>query len=105
MKLEREWSFSCNTCSNILVFDKEKDKIFITLRVIIHQQFCSFQKSFHLTNTGLEKMKIFIVIRLNSFAFQARHKGHDYVFSLLTGYRDPPAGVSVISAPRLLAFD
>jgi ubiquinol-cytochrome c reductase cytochrome c1 subunit len=30
--------------------------------------------------------------------FQARHNGQNYVFSLLTGYRDPPAGVSVISA-------
>lgn len=31
--------------------------------------------------------------------FQARHDGQNYVFALLTGYRDPPAGVSVISAP------
>lgn len=27
--------------------------------------------------------------------FQARHNGQNYVFALLTGYRDPPAGVSV----------
>lgn len=40
-----------------------------------------------------------------SFTFQARHKGHDYVFSLLSGYRDPPAGVSVISTPSLLTFN
>ena len=26
---------------------------------------------------------------------QARHNGQSYVFALLTGYRDPPAGVSV----------
>lgn len=30
-------------------------------------------------------------------SFQARHNGQNYVFALLTGYRDPPAGVSVIS--------
>ena len=30
-------------------------------------------------------------------SFQARHNGQNYVFSLLTGYRDPPAGVSVNS--------
>lgn len=28
-------------------------------------------------------------------ASQARHNGQNYVFALLTGYRDPPAGVSV----------
>ncbi|XP_074314500.1 cytochrome c1-2, heme protein, mitochondrial-like [Silene latifolia] len=26
---------------------------------------------------------------------KARHNGQNYVFSLLTGYRDPPAGVSI----------
>lgn len=26
---------------------------------------------------------------------QARHNGQNYVFALLTGYRDPPAGVGV----------
>ena len=31
--------------------------------------------------------------------FQARHNGQNYVFALLTGYRDPPAGVSVFSIP------
>uniref|UniRef100_A0A1A8G260 Cytochrome c1, heme protein, mitochondrial n=1 Tax=Nothobranchius korthausae TaxID=1143690 RepID=A0A1A8G260_9TELE len=30
-----------------------------------------------------------------SYIVNARHGGEDYVFSLLTGYRDPPAGVSV----------
>ncbi|KAH7865964.1 hypothetical protein Vadar_013658 [Vaccinium darrowii] len=30
-----------------------------------------------------------------SLITKARHKGHDYVFSLSTGYRDPPAGVSL----------
>lgn len=28
-------------------------------------------------------------------SFQARHNGQNYVFALLTGYRDPPAGVQV----------
>jgi ubiquinol-cytochrome c reductase cytochrome c1 subunit len=28
---------------------------------------------------------------------QARHNGQNYVFALLTGYRDPPAGVQVLS--------
>ncbi|KAG5527086.1 hypothetical protein RHGRI_028120 [Rhododendron griersonianum] len=28
-------------------------------------------------------------------AFQARHNGQNYVFALLTGYRDPPAGVTI----------
>jgi ubiquinol-cytochrome c reductase cytochrome c1 subunit len=30
-----------------------------------------------------------------SLITKARHDGHNYVFSLLLGYRDPPAGVSV----------
>jgi ubiquinol-cytochrome c reductase cytochrome c1 subunit len=32
-----------------------------------------------------------------SLITKARHDGHNYVFSLLLGYRDPPAGVSVKS--------
>ncbi|GJY16542.1 cytochrome c1-2, heme protein, mitochondrial [Tanacetum coccineum] len=28
-------------------------------------------------------------------SFQARHNGHNYVFALLTGYRDPSVGVSI----------
>lgn len=35
-------------------------------------------------------------------SFQARHNGQNYVFALLTGYRDPPAGVSVF--PPLILF-
>ncbi|KAL4311776.1 hypothetical protein GQ457_01G018540 [Hibiscus cannabinus] len=31
----------------------------------------------------------------NTLSFQARHNGQNYVFGLLTGYRDPPAGVSI----------
>ncbi|RWW54984.1 hypothetical protein BHE74_00038400 [Ensete ventricosum] len=31
-----------------------------------------------------------------SLITKARHNGQSYVFALLTGYRDPPAGVSVI---------
>lgn len=31
---------------------------------------------------------------------QARHNGQNYVFALLTGYRDPPAGVSVDSSSK-----
>jgi hypothetical protein len=27
--------------------------------------------------------------------WQARHNGQNYVFALLTGYREPPAGISV----------
>jgi len=30
-----------------------------------------------------------------SLITKARHNGQSYVFALLTGYRDPPAGVSV----------
>lgn len=30
-----------------------------------------------------------------SLITKARHNGHNYVFSLITGYREPPAGVSV----------
>lgn len=30
-----------------------------------------------------------------SLITKARHNGQNYVFSLLTGYRDPPAGVSI----------
>ena len=30
-----------------------------------------------------------------SLITKARHNGHNYVFSLLLGYRDPPAGVHV----------
>lgn len=36
-----------------------------------------------------------VVVNLCSSS-QARHDGQNYVFALLTGYRDPPAGVSVI---------
>jgi Cytochrome C1 family len=32
-----------------------------------------------------------------SLITKARHDGHNYVFSLLLGYREPPAGVSVSS--------
>jgi hypothetical protein len=32
-------------------------------------------------------------------SFQARHNGQNYVFALLTGYHDPPAGVAVILIP------
>lgn len=39
---------------------------------------------------------------LNISYFQARHNGQNYVFSLLTGYRDPPAGVTVILYPPCL---
>lgn len=34
---------------------------------------------------------------ISPMSFQARHNGQNYVFALLTGYHDPPAGVSVIS--------
>ncbi|KAA3455537.1 cytochrome c1-2, heme protein, mitochondrial [Gossypium australe] len=33
-----------------------------------------------------------------SLITKARHNGQNYVFGLLTGYRDPPAGISVISS-------
>ncbi|KAJ0038160.1 hypothetical protein Pint_21917 [Pistacia integerrima] len=33
---------------------------------------------------------------------EARHNGQNYVFALLTGYRDPPAGVTVNSASKSL---
>ncbi|CAA2987163.1 cytochrome c1-2, heme, mitochondrial-like [Olea europaea subsp. europaea] len=36
-----------------------------------------------------------------SLITKARHNGQNYVFALLTGYRDPPAGVMVISASKL----
>jgi ubiquinol-cytochrome c reductase cytochrome c1 subunit len=36
--------------------------------------------------------------------FQARHNGQNYVFALLTGYRDPPAGISVNFSP-IFALD
>ncbi|XP_048139337.1 cytochrome c1 2, heme protein, mitochondrial-like isoform X2 [Rhodamnia argentea] len=34
-----------------------------------------------------------------SLITKARHNGQNYVFSLLTGYRDPPAGVAVSGVP------
>lgn len=39
-----------------------------------------------------------------SFSYQARQNGQNYVFALLTGYRDPPAGVSVIPALHITLF-
>lgn len=36
-----------------------------------------------------------------SLITKARHDGQNYVFALLLGYRDPPAGVSVSHAPML----
>lgn len=38
----------------------------------------------------------------NARQCQARHNGQNYVFALLTGYHDPPAGVEVISVLSLL---
>ena len=32
-----------------------------------------------------------------SLMTKARHGGENYIFSLLTGYRDPPAGISLRS--------
>jgi hypothetical protein len=37
--------------------------------------------------------------------FQARHNGQNYVFALLTGYRDPPAGVVVNSPYNILQLN
>lgn len=37
-----------------------------------------------------------------SLITKARHDGQNYVFSLLLGYRDPPAGVNVRSVLRML---
>lgn len=37
----------------------------------------------------------FVLKLFHPFLSQARHNGQNYVFALLTGYRDPPAGVSV----------
>ena len=34
-----------------------------------------------------------------SLITKARHNGHNYVMSLLLGYRDPPAGVHVRCSP------
>ncbi|KAJ0653635.1 putative cytochrome c1, cytochrome c-like domain superfamily [Helianthus annuus] len=41
-----------------------------------------------------------------SLITKARHNGQNYVFALLTGYRDPPAGVSVSSkfTPHFFLF-
>lgn len=38
------------------------------------------------------------VLKCPNLFLQARHNGQNYVFALLTGYRDPPAGISVSSA-------
>jgi ubiquinol-cytochrome c reductase cytochrome c1 subunit len=34
-------------------------------------------------------------LTVHNVFFQARHNGQNYVFALLTGYHDPPAGVQV----------
>jgi ubiquinol-cytochrome c reductase cytochrome c1 subunit len=39
-----------------------------------------------------------------SLVTKARHNGQNYVFALLTGYRDPPAGISVNFSP-IFALD
>jgi hypothetical protein len=52
------------------------------------------------TGSPLHLMGVLIAIPL-----QARHDGQNYVFSLLTGYREPPAGVHVRSTPRPLLLD
>ena len=46
------------------------------------------------TNKGECDMWHFEILIIIYF-FQARHNGQNYVFALLTGYRDPPAGVTV----------
>ena len=35
---------------------------------------------------------------------KARHSGDDYVYSLITGYKEPPAGVALRSGTSLLCF-
>ena len=47
--------------------------------------------SLEFSNVCLPEIYILVI-------FQARHNGQNYVFALLTGYRDPPAGVSVNSS-------
>jgi ubiquinol-cytochrome c reductase cytochrome c1 subunit len=37
----------------------------------------------------------FLWLTIRNVSFQARHNGQNYVFALLTGYHDPPAGVQV----------
>lgn len=46
-------------------------------------------------------MRLSFVPVSNTMSFQARHNGQNYVFALLTGYCDPPAGVTVFSASQL----
>ena len=42
---------------------------------------------------------LYVILKyLYTLYFQARHNGQSYVFALLTGYRDPPAGISVNSS-------
>ena len=43
----------------------------------------------------LSSMRVKIELLTANTYLQARHNGQSYVFALLTGYRDPPAGVSV----------
>ena len=38
--------------------------------------------------------KIFSRCVFDPSMLQARHNGQNYVFALLTGYRDPPAGIN-----------
>jgi len=54
----------------------------------------------------LYTIRKFIYYDLSNLAifFQARHNGQNYVFALLTGYRDPPAGISVNFSP-IFALD
>ncbi|KAK3749515.1 hypothetical protein RRG08_043421 [Elysia crispata] len=39
-----------------------------------------------------------------SYIVQARHGGEDYIFSLLTGYSDPPAGVKLMDGQHFNAY-
>ncbi|RUS84947.1 hypothetical protein EGW08_007309 [Elysia chlorotica] len=39
-----------------------------------------------------------------SYIVQARHGGEDYIFSLLTGYSDPPAGVKLMEGQHFNAY-
>ncbi|KAK6153690.1 hypothetical protein DH2020_013329 [Rehmannia glutinosa] len=41
-----------------------------------------------LSHMRMNKLQVVIIL-------QARHNGQNYVFALLTGYRDPPAGVTI----------
>lgn len=82
---------NCSTTSNFLT---KKCTIFIWSRDIKLHRFVVIILLFFFSKLDLIVVVFFLHFMI-SISLSLRHGGEDYVFSLLTGYCEPPAGVSM----------